>query len=156
MKDLHKPKCIIVDIDNTLSNATHRQHLVECAPGYRKWDEFFALAGYDQPNEWCRQLCWSMQRKFKIIFITGRWEKMRAETEEWLRVHLGWRPHHDYELFMRPSDDQRQDNLVKLDIYNKAVEPRYRVLFCVEDRKRVVDMWRAAGLDVLDCSGKDF
>ncbi len=151
-----KPKCVIVDLDGTLCNVDHRRHLVEKAPGYREWEKFFDLMGEDHPNEWCRELVFSMMRKHKIVFVTGRWEKYRRVTETWIMFHLGLRPHHDYELFMRPSDDPRKDHLVKLDIYSKAIQPRYDVLFCVDDRASVVAMWRAAGLDVLDCSGKDF
>lgn len=151
-----KPKCIIVDLDGTLCNVDHRRHLVEVAPAYRKWDEFFDRMGDDTPKEWCQALVFGMARKHKIVFVSGRWEKYRRVTETWLMFHMQMQAHHHYELFMRPNDDKRSDELVKLDIYRKAIEPRLDVLFCVDDRKRVVDMWRAAGLDVLDCSGKDF
>lgn len=152
-----KPRCLIIDLDGTLCNVDHRRHHVECLPRDQNWDAFFNGIGDDLPNEWCRELVFSTSKKFKIVFVTGRWEKYRQVTETWLMFHMnGMRPHHDYELFMRPSDDARKDHLVKLAIFTKAIQPRYDVLFCVDDRASVVAMWRAAGLDVLDCSGKDF
>jgi hypothetical protein len=50
---------------------------------------------------------------------------------------------------MRASDDNRADDVVKNEIFERDVAPFYNVQFTVDDRQRVVDMWRAKGLTCL-------
>lgn len=76
--------------------------------------------------------------RIKIILVTGRREKFRDVTEAWLHLHMI--PYDN--LLMRGDDDNRPDNEVKKDIYLTHIEPEFRVMFILDDRQRVVDMWR--------------
>ena len=57
---------------------------------------------------------------------------------------------------MRPHDDFRKDDVIKAEIYEKEILPYYHVLFVVEDRKSVVEMWREKGVVCLQCDWGDF
>ncbi len=146
-----KRRAIIVDLDATLCAVEWRQHLYD-SPS-RDWSKINAAAEFDQPNEWCLEILrlFAMQN-YKIIFLTGRAASKDSKlvTEKWLMTHVG--PGVDYQLFMRPARDKRQDTTVKLEIYNNEIAPTYEVLFAIDDRQTVVQMWRDIGVTCLDCA----
>lgn len=88
-----------------------------------------------------------------VILITGREDRFRPETERWLQKYGI-----EYEaLYMRKSGDQRKDTVVKREIFEKFVAPKYEVLFVLEDRDQVVAMWRKElGLTCLQVEYGDF
>ena len=83
-----------------------------------------------------------------VIFMSGREDKDRAATERFISKWVKGRngdviPH---ELFMRPTGDQRKDNIVKRELFDTCVRGKYNVRFCLDDRDQVVEGWRAMGL----------
>lgn len=87
-----------------------------------------------------------------VLLVSGRESRFRKPTEHWLSTH-GIR----YEaLFMRRTRDYRKDALIKTEIYRAEIEPRYRVLFVLDDRNQVVDQWRKLGLTCLQVAPGDF
>lgn len=149
------PKAIICDIDSTLANIDHRLHLLP------DFDAFFSRMAEDTPNEWCLDLldAWNGQRpRPALLIVTGRPEKHRAATERWLASH---HVRHD-QLFMRPDflpggkPDHREDDVVKQEIYDREIRDKFSVSFVVEDRKKVVQMWRRIGLTCLQCAEGDY
>jgi hypothetical protein len=85
------------------------------------------------------------QTKFPIdlILLSGRREKYRKVTEEWLKKHAIT---HYKALYLRPEDDFRKDFVVKREIYERQIKNKYDVVFVLEDRDQVVRMWRDIGL----------
>ena len=73
-----------------------------------------------------------------VILFSGRDETCRNLTQEWL-IENG--VHYD-DLFMRPKNDNRKDSLVKKELYEQHIKESYDVLFVLDDRNQVVDMWR--------------
>lgn len=146
-----KRRAIIVDLDGTLCEKDWRQHLYDATP--RDWDKINAAAEFDQPAEWCMEILklFAMQN-YKIIFLTGRAATKHSQevTEKWLMMHVG--PGVDYSLIMRPDNDHRDDTAVKAEIYRRDIAPMYDVLFAVDDRQTVVQMWRDLGVTCLDCA----
>jgi hypothetical protein len=59
----------------------------------------------------------------QIFFVTGRFEKYRAETETWLKKH----EFSHFQLFMRKDDDFRKNVVYKKKIYHRHVETEYDV-----------------------------
>jgi hypothetical protein len=55
-------------------------------------------------------------------------------------------------LLMRKEGDFRQDYIVKKEIYDRDIREAYKILFCIDDRKQVTDMWREQGLVCLQCA----
>jgi hypothetical protein len=89
---------------------------------------------------------------YSIIFVSGREDKYRWLTLNWFYTHNI--PYS--ELFMRPTDDKREDSVVKKEIYEKEIKGIYNVGVVFDDRNRVVEMWRDQGLTCLQVADGDF
>jgi hypothetical protein len=59
-------------------------------------------------------------------------------------------------LHMRGRGDHRPDQVVKRELYERRVRPRYTVTAVLDDRAKVVRMWRELGLTVLQVADGDF
>ena len=146
-----KAKAIIVDIDGTLANCEHRVHHVEKNP--KDWTAFNAEMHKDELNEWCAELVSGMKAQgVSIILLTGRGEKSRSKTEDWLNM---FSISFD-KLFMRSAEDSRDDHEVKREIFLDLIQPDYETLFVVEDRLSVVEMWRKLNITCLQCDWGNF
>lgn len=87
-----------------------------------------------------------------LIFLSGRPDSCRADTEAWLDEHVrDWD-----ELYMRATGDTRNDAAVKYDLFNAHVRNRFDVRLVLDDRDRVVRLWRALGLPTLQVNDGDF
>ncbi|WP_337040591.1 phosphatase domain-containing protein [Emticicia sp. 17c] len=89
----------------------------------------------------------------KIIFVSGREEKARKQTMNWLSYN-----NISYDaLFMRATGDMRKDSIVKKEIYETHIKDKYYVKFILDDRNQVVDLWRLdLGLPCLQVNYGDF
>ncbi len=93
---------------------------------------------------------------YKIVFFSGRDAVCRAHTISWLNTHFGWHES-DYELSMRPQNDNRKDAIIKQELFEQHILGRYYVEFVVDDRQQVVDMWRRTlGLTCIQVDYGDF
>lgn len=151
-------KCIIVDIDGTLANIDHRKHLLptlrengDYEPSGRSWDAFHAAAGDDAPYAEIIALSNAMHAAdHGVVLCTGRGEETREQTTAWLNRHgvLFDR------LVMRPFKDHRKDDVLKSEMLDMLLAEGLRPRLVIEDRSRVVAMWRARGLRCLQvCEG---
>jgi hypothetical protein len=50
------------------------------------------------------------------------------------------------ELWMRPAGDTRRDDIVKAELFDAHLRHRYNVRVSLDDRDRVVALWRRMGL----------
>lgn len=77
----------------------------------------------------------------KIIYMSGRENKYRPSTVKFLKKHnlnsKIWT-----ELHMRKTGDYRPDTIIKKELYNAHVKDKYNVIFVLDDREGVVNMWR--------------
>lgn len=82
----------------------------------------------------------------RIIITSARKEKYRADTLHWLALHDI--PHHA--LYMREEEvGNVKDSVLKRALYEQHIKGKYNVLFVLDDRDQVVDMWRRLGLTCL-------
>lgn len=146
-----KKKAIIVDLDGTLANITHRRHFVENKKK-KDWKSFNSHILKDELNVWCREIMNRMKTDHSIIIVSGRTDALKADTMAWLERH---QVHYDY-LHMRKEKDHRDDRIVKKEIYEQFIKPDYQVLFVLDDRSKVVAMWREEGLVCLQCDCGNF
>jgi len=87
------------------------------------------------------------------VAITGRSDEVRRETKDWLRKYVSVDG-----LFMRKAGDHRKDSVVKGELLD-SLKARYseaRIIAVFEDRKQVVDMYRAKGLRVFQVAEGNF
>lgn len=89
---------------------------------------------------------------YKIILMSGRDSVCRGRTQDWL--HLNSVLYDD--LFMRAEGDNREDSVIKRELYDQNVRGKYDVRFVLDDRNRVVDMWRSLGLKCFQVAPGDF
>lgn len=145
-----RKKAIIVDLDGTLADITHRRKFVE---GKKKdWKNFNKNIINDDLNGWCAEIIRRMMPDHHVLLVSGRTDELQEETEQWLKKHDV--PYTD--LMMRKDKDYRDDTVVKREIYEKNIKPHYDVLFVIDDRAKVVKMWRDEGLVCLHCDWGDF
>ncbi|MEU2159815.1 AAA family ATPase [Streptomyces sp. NPDC019208] len=77
-----------------------------------------------------------------IVLLSGRGEEHRERTEAWLERHD---VSYD-ELWMRAAGDPRRDDVVKAELFDRHVRSRFAVRVSLDDRDRVVAVWRRMGL----------
>lgn len=127
------PWAIVCDIDGTIA------HTIDRSP----YDESLVIT--DSVDTAVRSIVETTN--LDVIFLSGRRESCREQTEEWLREHVSV----SYELFMRrvPEDEGRNDAIVKLELFDRHIRGKYNVLYVLDDRQRVVEAWNSIGLKVL-------
>lgn len=153
-----KPSAVICDLDGTLCDVSHRRHFVRRPEGVKKdWQGFFKGMVDDKPNKWCGDLLHAMHKAGQqIVFCSGRPDNWRKETTEWLQKYGFFNFGHDFYLYMRPRGDSRDDTIIKEIILDFELLTRFTPYFMIDDRKRVVDMWRSRGYTCLACADGDF
>jgi predicted kinase len=133
------PYCVICDLDGTLAllngrnpyDASTCEQDGLCKPVWEVLDRMSGMA---------------------VILVSGRMDTYRPQTEAFL-------VHHDVRysyLFMRAEGDTRKDVVVKQEIYAREIKGKYNVLFVLDDRNQVVEMWRQNGLTVFQTAEGDF
>lgn len=155
---------IIVDIDGTIANCSHRLHHIkgmsdEAATFEADWDAFYADCMDDTAIEPVCDLVRSLiEQDWVIILMTGRSDLYREETERWLAMHDIW---YDM-LLMRKHGDHTDDEKIKRVWYRMLKRGQISLRgmdvpkLAIEDRKRVVEMWREEGLVCLQCAKGEF
>jgi hypothetical protein len=134
-------KTWLVDIDGTLA--------LRGARGPFDWHR----VGEDAPNEPVLDVVRALARNgHQIIFISGRKEQCRRETVAWLRLH----GLDATRLYLRADSDNRPDQVLKREIYDKHILGRHDVAGVIDDRDRVVRVWRSLGLTCLQVAEGKF
>jgi phosphoglycolate phosphatase-like HAD superfamily hydrolase len=81
-----------------------------------------------------------------ILILSGRFDAARAKTKNWLHNNLI--PY--AALHMRADNDQRDDRIIKAEIFDEHIAPYYDVQAIFDDRPKVIRMWREKGVPVID------
>jgi predicted kinase len=144
---------ILCDIDGTIADLTHRLHHIN--GGNRDWDKFFAEVVDDgfKSEVWDQVALDADENDAVIIFLSGRSDISRVDTEDWLETNTGIvQPI----VLMRQSWDRRPDTEVKGDMFKWHFSD-YNIVRVYDDRPRLVRMWKEMGLSVVDCGdGTEF
>ncbi len=138
------PSAIICDLDGTLSLFEKKKH---------RGPYDASKADEDDVNEAVLATLFAMMSQdFKIIFMSGREDKFRPQTDTFLKKHnLDNLP-----LYMRRSGDTRKDWIVKGELLEAHIRGKYNVLFCLDDRDQVVKFYRELGLTVFQVNFGNF
>lgn len=139
-----KPWAVIIDIDGTVALKGTRN----------PFDE--TRVGEDAPNTPVLNVIRAdvVANDVYPIFMSGRTAGCKEATDLWLQDHFSdvWQ----YSLFMRAVGDNRPDNIIKRELFDKHVRYNYRVARVYDDRNQVVQMWRSLGLTVLQVAEGNF
>lgn len=132
---------VVFDLDGTLANCAHRQHLVDAG----QWDAYFdACEGDTVFPQAVAVLLALFNAGHGIQIWSGRGEGLegsaREKTVKWLKATGIYGALDD--LRMRPHGDHRKDSDLKSDWWRKEGKPD----LVFEDRDQAVKMWRDAGV----------
>jgi len=129
--DFRLPSAFLLDLDGTA--ALH----VDRSP----YD--YSRVNTDEPNQPVIDLAKQLvSAGWVCICLSGRPDSCRDATEEWLR----WSGVPWHSLYMREEGDTRKDEIVKLEIFQQMIADYWHVRLALDDRNRVVRMWRRIGL----------
>ncbi|MEV7022800.1 hypothetical protein [Kitasatospora sp. NPDC093558] len=131
----------VFDIDGVVADAAHRvSHLSASPPD---WEGFFARAGDDTALAPGLALVAELRETHRVAWFTGRPERIRATTTDWLTAHgLPVEP-----LRMRPDGDDRPASVLKAGWLTELAGIR-PIAVVVEDNDAVVTALLAAGWPV--------
>lgn len=139
-KPKDKMPAIICDIDGTLAHFNGRSP--------HDYDKLHT----DTVDETIASIISEYKKDYSIIIVSGRPDSHRQLTIDWLNNNgIGFN-----ELFMRKAGDSRNDAIVKQEIFDEHIRDNYAVEFILDDRNRVVDMWRTSGITVLQVAEGNF
>lgn len=134
--DNGKPIAYIVDIDGTIALTNGRSH----------YDYSEGAVMTDVPRMDVINTVKALESTgAKLIFVSGRKDECKIDTRLWLCKYFG-----EVTLHMRDTEDNRNDAIVKKEIYDKFIRDEYFVAGVFDDRPRVVRMWENEGLTVFN------
>ena len=145
---------VIFDLDGTLADIEKRRNLSTKDNGKMDWDKFFDPKNIklDEPNLPVTLLAKMMFDKgFRIVIFSGRLDVTKEATKRWLEDNgikwdiLKMRPQH-----MKFVDDAE----LKREWLHELGKDS--VFLVVDDRKKVVDMWRQEGITCFEVDEAHF
>ena len=141
-KKENKPKAVIFDLDGTLAIMNNR--------GAFDWDK----VDQDLPNGQVIDIALMYANNgYEILFCSGRMDCCRQKTINWLDINFQkyTSAHIDRNLFMRKTDDCRQDSIVKKELFLEHIDQQYNVEAVFDDREQVVILWQDLGISTFRC-----
>ena len=136
-------KIILCDIDGTIANNEHRQHFLE---GKKDWDGFFSELINDKPIfSIINKVIEEHNTGKDIVFLTGRPERYRIKTTEWLKKYFDF----EIRLLMRKKNDRRNKLISK----EELVEEQFKyneIKLIIDNDKELINMWKSKKVSVLD------
>ena len=166
-------KTVIFDLDGTLAIIDKRKEHATQSNGKINWNEFFnpAHISFDEPNEPVIKLAQMFHDyNYEILIFSGRNDRMYERTVEWLE----WNDVPYDLLVMRPDKFQPKDwpvaegnpatpdmrympdEELKKAMLDEFVEDLDDVFLVVDDRDKVVKMWRSLGLNTWQVADGNF
>ncbi len=148
---------VIFDLDGTLALTEHRQHILDDTSNPHRWRDFFAACVHDQPNEpVIAALHAHMAAGHSVMIVSGRSDEVRPQTEAWLFEHVFKGRAVAFAPIMRREGDYTPDDMLKRQWLGDGTIPHERVLCAYDDRDKVVQMWRNAGIACFQVAPGEF
>lgn len=132
---------VIVDFDDTLSDAGHRKHHVEVKSGKPDFDEFNRRAHFDKPN---MDVILKIRQLHKegndIVIMSGRSDMVKQQAIQWLQQN-----NVPYQrLIMRPASSRMKSTELKK-IWLKDIDTK-KVIAAIDDKPENLNMFKAHGI----------
>jgi hypothetical protein len=147
---------IIFDLDGTLALIDKRREVSTKPNGKLDWGKFFNSTNIklDEPNPPVVKMAQMFHNDgFNIVIFSGRSNKTERATRSWLftnRIPF-------QKLVMRDSETNHftPDWVLKKDMLDEHIDIN-DVFLVVDDRDRVVKLWRSLGLTTFQVADGDF
>lgn len=133
----------VIDLDGVLADVRHRLHHLESSP--KNWAGFFAGIPDDPVLPEGRAVVERLAGDHELVYLTGRPEATRSDTEAWLDRHDLPRAR----LIMRRARDRRPARVTKPALLRDLVADGRRVAVVVDDDPQVCDALERDGWPVL-------
>jgi len=142
---------LICDIDGTIADLTHRRVFIITHP--TNYPAFEAGISDDKPIQHMIDTVKSFYAMgWTVILCSGRGNQQRTATTEWLAKHgVPW-----HALYMRTEKDYRKDDIIKGELLDQIIADGHKPALVLDDRDRVVDMWRARGIPCVQVAPGNF
>ena len=141
---------MIVDLDGTVADLTHRLHHIQGKHGYRDYDAFYSEVGNDAPIKNIIDL--TQDSHYPIVYVSGRSDECRETTGAWIKKHID----HEFtltnpmpELYMRKQGDYRPDHIIKKEILLQMKADGYEPVIAIDDRDSICKVWVEEGITCL-------
>lgn len=151
----------IFDLDGTLALLQRsRLDILKQQDDRDRWRRFYAACDTDLPNlPVIRTMERLRQTGVDVWIFSGRSDEVRDKTVAWLAEHTTfctWELDGPA-LQMRAAGDHTADDVLKKQwLDSMLVDDRRRLVATFDDRDRVVQMWRAAGVTCFQVAKGDF
>jgi hypothetical protein len=170
---VNKGNTVIFDLDGTLANIDVRRDKSTKPNGKLDWDKFAAptsIMDWDTPNVPVVKMAQMFHDNgFKVVIFSGRNDRSFASTKDWLRIHnvpfdlLVMRPDKFKSdswpiAFGNPATSDMRfmpDEILKKKMLDTFVDID-DVFLVVDDRDKVVKMWREEGLTCFQVAEGNF
>ena len=133
----------IVDLDGTLSDGTHRLHLIPTKDLHltESWREFNKAAVNDKPIQSTIDVVRNLWRAgMGVVILTGRSDEVETDTILWLDRH---KVKYDW-LIMRRAEDNRKDTVIKEEVL-RAIG-LHHITCAFDDSPSVIKHFRSLGI----------
>ena len=165
-------KTVIFDLDGTLALIDKRRAISTKDNGKMDWDKFFDPQNIklDVPNTPVIKMAQLFKKDgFKIVIFSGRNDRGFFATRDWLKIH-----NVPFDLLVMRPDKFKADSWPIADGNPATPDMRYMpdeilkkamldtfvdindVFLVVDDRDKVVKMWRDLGLNTFQVAPGDF
>lgn len=139
---MNQENAVIFDLDGTLCDDSLRRPLLNEGG----WSRYYENVKNDPPIQETVSFARTLMRDgCRLIFVTGRPESTRSDTEYWLRSHIIG-PFDELTLFMRRNDEFALTEVRLKEGFAQRVRSSCRIKLAVDCRKEVVDAYRKLGI----------
>jgi hypothetical protein len=107
-----------------------------------EWARYNACIPFDAPVPLVHGLWHAIRPGIVKIMLSGRDGSYRREMLASAHKHYMYPDL----LLMRSPGDRRQDSIVKEEILDKIILPNFNLLYVIDDRPQVCEMWRRRGI----------
>lgn len=133
----------VIDLDGVLADVRPRLHFLESTP--KDWDGFFAAIPDDEVLAEGRAVVERLAADHELVYLTGRPESTRRDTEAWLEQHELPRAM----VIMRRSGDRRPARVTKPALLRRLAAGGRKIAVVVDDDPQVCEALERDGWPVL-------
>jgi hypothetical protein len=132
-------RCLLVDIDGVLSDASNRQHYLNNPEGNRDWRGFFGAVSDDLPLPAVPTLLALLDPSLTVVLLSARPAWVLELTVDWLVRHeIRWDV-----LILRDDDALTSAAEFKREVLLELRSMAWDVALSIDDDARIIEMYRA-------------
>jgi hydroxymethylpyrimidine pyrophosphatase-like HAD family hydrolase len=139
---------VLCDIDGTLSDHSHRLHHVTNKP--RNYEAYYAAMANDFPIVEASAALGKILETpgVSLVLLTGRPERYRSITKDWLRTNFPEIPYHT-PIIMRPDGNYAKASIYKETAIFELLKTGEQSFLFIDDDERNTDMYSKYGIFLL-------